>query len=428
MTLNPLLRPFAAILLTLFCAIPIPTRAADGIVAIVNDGVILRSELERQIQQITAEMASRGTTPPPRSTLIPQLVNRQIQQMIQLQIADRTGIEIGDEALNLTLENIAQRNQMSLDDLRRAVDEDGLDFETFREDIRTEMIITHLRQRDVVNRINVSDREIDAFLAREESLGGGGRNYRLRHIMFSLPDGATNDEIAAAEQRGATALSQLAAGADFAQLAIDNSDGQNALQGGDLGWRQLGTLPDLFADTASQLKTGQHSELLRSSTGLHILFLEEIQQGERHLVTQRHARHILLTTDELTPPEQTRQKLIGLRQRIEVGEDFAELARSHSDDPGSAIRGGDLGWVVSGQMVERFDAALATLSDGEISEPVPSEFGWHLIQLLETRQIDDTDEQLRRRAASQIRAKKSDQEIQDWLQRMRDEAFVEIRI
>lgn len=428
MTLNPLLRPFAALLLTLLCAVPIPARAADGIVAIVNDGVILRSELERQIQQITAEMASRGTTPPPRSTLIPQLVNRQIQQMIQLQIADRTGIEIGDEALNLTLENIAQRNQMSLDDLRRAVDEDGLDFETFREDIRTEMIITHLRQRDVVNRINVSDREIDAFLAREESLGGGGRNYRLRHIMFSLPDGATNDEIAAAEQRGATALSQLAAGADFAQLAIDNSDGQNALQGGDLGWRQLGTLPDLFADTASQLKTGQHSELLRSSTGLHILFLEEIQQSERHLVTQRHARHILLTTDELTPPERTRQKLIGLRQRIEVGEDFAELARSHSDDPGSAIRGGDLGWVVSGQMVERFDAALAALSDGEISEPVPSEFGWHLIQLLETRQIDDTDEQLRRRAASQIRAKKSDQEIQDWLQRMRDEAFVEIRI
>lgn len=425
--INPISR-LAALLLTLLSLAPASYAAADGIVAVVNNGVILRSELDQQIQQITAEMASRGTQPPPREVLIPQLLDRQIQQLIQLQIARQTGIEINDAALNATLENIAQRNQMTLDGLRQAVTADGLSFETFREDIRTEMTITHLRQRDVINRIDVSDREIDAFLARQETLGDSGSNYRLRHIMISLTDGATNAEIARAEERGAAILNQLEAGADFAQLAINSSDGQNALQGGDLGWRQLGTLPDLFADTAAKLEPGQHSELLQSSTGLHILYLEAIQQGERHLVTQRRARHILLKNDELATPEQTRQKLLNLLGRIEVGEDFGELARAHSDDPGSAIQGGDLGWVVSGQMVEEFDAALNSLRVGEISQPIRSQFGWHIIQLLETREVDDTDEQLRRRAAQQIRAKKADQEIQDWLMRMRDEAFVEVRI
>ncbi|MBL4766116.1 MAG: peptidylprolyl isomerase [Rhodobacteraceae bacterium] len=425
---DPFLSRTIALLLTVIVAGANFANAADGIVAIVNDDVILQSELDRQIDQITAEMVSRGTRPPPRETLIPQLLNRQIQQMIQLQIADRTGIEISDEALNITLQNIAQNNQLTLPKLRQEIKKDGLNFDTFREDIRTEMIITHLRQRDVVNRIDVSDREIDTFLERQETLGGGGRNYHLRHIMLGVADGATKDELAEAERRGAQVLSELDAGADFAQLAINRSDGQNALQGGDLGWRQLGTLPDLFAETASKLQAGEHSGLLRSSTGLHVLYLEAIQQGERHMVTERHARHILLRNDELVPPDQTRQKLVTLRQRIEVGEDFGELAQSHSDDPGSAIRGGDLGWVTSGQMVEQFDATLVSLAVGEISNPVRSDFGWHLIQLLEIRETDDTLDQERRRAASQIRAKKSDQEIEDWLRRMRDEAFVEIRI
>jgi len=428
MAINLLLRGVTAILLASVCTAPTPVSAADGIIAVVNDDVILRSELEAQINQITAEMASRGTRPPPPEALIPQLLNRQIEQMLQLQVAARTGIEVSDEALNLTLENIAERNQMSLDELRQAVSADGLSFETFREDIRREMIITHLRQRDVVNRIDVSDREIDAFLIRQETLGDSGSSYHLRHIMLGLHDGATNDEIAKAEQRGAALLDQLDAGADFAQLAINSSDGQNALQGGDLGWRELGALPDLFAETASSLQVGEHSNLLASSTGLHILYLEDIKQTQRHMVTQRRARHILITIDELEPPEATRQKLLSLYRRIEVGEDFAELARAHSDDPGSAINGGDLGWVVSGQMVERFDIALNELEVEEVSEPVLSQFGWHLIQLLEIREVDDTVEQERRHAAQQIRAKKSDQEIKDWLRRLRDESFIEIRI
>ncbi|RLA16405.1 MAG: molecular chaperone SurA [Gammaproteobacteria bacterium] len=428
MTLNFLVRRLAALVLILTCATPNLLAAADGIVAIVNDDVILRSELELQIDQITAEMMSRGTSPPPREALIPQLLNREIEQRIQLQIAARTGIEVSDEALNLTLENIAERNQMSLSELREAVAADDLNFETFREDIRTEMIVTHLRQRDVVNRIDVSAREIDAFLARQATLGDTGRSYHLRHIMLGLDDGATNREMTATELRGQELLNLLNAGANFSQLAIDNSDGQNALQGGDLGWRELGTLPDLFAEAASKLQVGEHSGLLASSSGLHILYLEAIQQGESYMVTQRHARHILIKNSEYEPPTATRQKIITLRQRIEVGEDFAELARAHSDDPGSAIRGGDLGWVVSGQMVESFDTTMNNLAVGEISEPVQSEFGWHLIQLLEIREIDDTLEQQRRRAAAQIRSKKSEQEIKDWLRRMRDEAFVEIRI
>ncbi|MEL0082158.1 MAG: peptidylprolyl isomerase [Gammaproteobacteria bacterium] len=424
MTLKQLLGGLTALIFSL----PTLATAGDRIVAVVNADVILQSELERQIHQITAEMASRGTRPPPREALIPQLLNRQIEQMLQLEIAGRTGIEISDEALNATLANIARNNQLDLQGLRQAVIADGLSFETFREDIRTEMIITHLRQRSVINRIPVSDREIDNFLSRQESLGNSDSRYRLRHIMLSLDDGATNEEIARAEQEGAEILNELANGADFAQLAVNRSEGQNALQGGDLGWRQLGTLPDLFADAASQLEVGGHSGLLRSSTGLHVLYLESIQQSDRHMVTERHARHILIEIDELNPPEQSRQTLVNLRRRIEVGEDFAELARAHSDDPGSAIRGGDLGWVRSGQMVEQFDLALNSLEIGELSQPVRSEFGWHLIELLATRERDDTEDQTRLRAAAQIRAKKADQEIQDWLQRMRDEAFIEIRI
>ncbi|MBL4622121.1 MAG: peptidylprolyl isomerase [Immundisolibacteraceae bacterium] len=262
-------------------------NAADGIVAVVNDNVILQSELEAQIDQIIAEMGSRGATPPPREVLIPQLLNRQIVQMIQLQIADRTGIEVSDEALNHTLKNIAERNGMTLKGLKDAVTGDGLSFRTFREDIRTEMVITNLRQRDVINRISVSPREIDVFLARQETLGDGGRDYHLRHIMLTLPEGASAKQARGAEQRGAALISELNEGANFAQLAIDHSDGQNALQGGDLGPRQLGTLPDLFADAASKLQPGQHSELLPSSTGLHILYVESIEEGERHMLAQR---------------------------------------------------------------------------------------------------------------------------------------------
>ncbi len=407
---------------------PLDAAAADGIVAVVNNNVILRSELDSQIQQIVAEMGSRGATPPPKEVLIPQLLNRQIVQMIQLQIAEQTGIEVGDEALNLTLQNIAERNDMSLQQLKNAVINDGLSFRTFREDIRIEMVITNLRQRDVINRISVTPREIDTFLARQETLGDGGRDYHLRHIMLILPEGATAQQTRAAEQRGDALIDQLDSGADFAQLAINNSDGQNALQGGDLGPRQLGTLPDLFADAASKLSPGEHSALLPSSTGLHILYVESIEEGERHMLSQRKARHILIKTDETVSPTQARLKLQGLRDRIAVGEDFAELARAHSDDPGSAIQGGLLGWVSAGQMVERFEMAMNALSVNQVSDPIRSQYGWHLIEVLDTREIDNTEEQQRRQAASQIRAKKADQEIEAWMQRMRDEAFVEIRI
>ena len=425
---SQLITRLMAIALVFLSLHTIKAEAADGIVAVVNDNVILQSELESQIQQIVAEMSSRGATPPPREVLIPQLLNRQIVQMIQLQIADRTGIEVSDEALNLTLQNIAERNDMTLQGLQSAVISDGLSFRTFREDIRTEMVITNLRQRDVVNRISVTPREIDTFLARQETLGDQGRDYHLRHIMLTLSEGATAEQTRAVEQRGVSLIAKLNNGADFSQLAINHSDGQNALQGGDLGPRQLGSLPDLFADAASKLQPGEHSALLPSSTGLHILYVENIEEGERHMLTQRKARHILIQTADLVSPEQARQKLLGLRDRIAVGEDFAELARAHSDDPGSAIQGGLLGWVSAGQMVERFEMVLNSLPPGKLSQPVRTEFGWHLIEVLDTREIDNTVEQLRRQAASQIRAKKADQEIEAWLQRMRDEAFVEIRI
>lgn len=401
--------------------------ALDRIVAIVNGDVILESALRSEYQRIAADLAAQGTTPPSAEVLLKQVLDHLIMESLQLQLASQSGIRVGDEELNFTLQNIAERNGVTLEQMRDSLATEGIALAQFREQVRKEMIITRLRQRDVVMRIDVSDREIDNLL-NQEALHGGSQRYQVGHILIALADGATAAETAAANDKMAMLQEQLAQGADFASLAVANSDGQNALSGGDLGWRNLGELPTLFADALRNMAPGEVSDVLRSPGGLHLIQLRDRQGDEQHIVRQQRLRHILINVDEGVDENIARQRLEQLRQRIEAGEDFAELARAHSEDPASAVKGGDLGWVSPGQMVARFETAANALAPMELSAPVRTEYGWHLIQSQEEREEDQTTAYRRQRAVAQIRARKADEKLSNWLRRMRDEAYVEIRI
>ena len=404
-------------------------REIDRIVAVVNDGVILESELNTFLAGIKAQLRSRGgVNLPPEDVLRRQALERLIMQKLQLQTAEETGIRVDDETLNQAVQSIAQRNNMGLDQFRRALEADGYSFAQFRENIREEILIGRLQQRNVDDRIQVSDQEIDNLLANQDSQAGDGETYRLRHILVAVPEAASPEQIQAARNKAEQVLAQLRAGADFRQTAIAVSDGQQALEGGDLGWFPENELPGLFADVVPNLEPGQVTELLRSPSGFHIVRLEETKGAEKHTVRQTHARHILLRTNELVSDDDAQGRLQQLRSRIIGGDDFADLAKAHSDDAISAREGGDLGWMNPGDTDPRFEQAMNELAVGEVSEPVESSFGWHLIQVLERREQDDTQEFQRTQAREQIRARKRQETLELWLRRLRDEAYVENRL
>ncbi|MCG2635219.1 MAG: peptidylprolyl isomerase, partial [Gammaproteobacteria bacterium] len=351
----------------------------DRIVAVVNDDVVLLSELNRSERELRQEFEQRGATLPPADVLQRQLLERLVLEQLQLQAAARTGLRIDDESMRQTLLSIAQRNKMTPEAFREALAADGYDYGEFQEQIRREMLITRLRQRDVINRIAISDKEIDSFIEAQAASGDGAQRYRVGHILVSIPDSALPEEVAEARARAELVYRQLQRGADFAQLAATYSDGQEALEGGDLGWRQLGELPTLFADAIRDIAAGSFSEILRSPGGFHLLRVAEIEGIERRIVRQTEARHILIRVDEESSEEDALRRLQQLRLRLEAGESFDELARTHSDDTGSAVRGGSLGWVNPGDMVPPFQAAMEALAVGELSQPVKTRFGWHLI-------------------------------------------------
>lgn len=404
-------------------------REIDRIVAVVNDGVILESELDSFLAGVKAQIRSRGATNlPPDEVLRRQALERLIMQKLQLQTAEETGIRVDDETLNQAVLSIAQRNNMSLDQFRQALEADGYSFSQFRENIRDEIVIGRLQQRNVDERIQISDQEIDNLLANQNSQTGDSKTYHLRHILVAVPEAATPDQIDAARNKAEKILAQLHAGADFRQAAIALSDGQQALDGGDLGWFPQGELPGLFADVVPNLQPGQVSDLLRSPSGFHIVQLAETKGAEKHTVQQTHARHILLRTSEVLSDDEARTRLEQLRSRIVGGDSFAELAKAHSDDTLSAAQGGDLGWLNPGDTDPRFEEAVNDLAAGQVSEPVKTRFGWHLIQVLERREHDDTQQFQRAQAREQIRARKRQEALELWLRRLRDEAYVENRL
>ena len=399
----------------------------NRIVAVVNDDVVLESELNSKLQIVREQLAAQNTQLPPDDVLRQQVLERVILDQLQLQLALRNNIQVDDETLNASLRNIAQQNNMDLDQFRATLEREGHSFAAFREEIRSQIIISRLHQQMVGNRINVTEQEIDNLLDNEKAWGGSEREYHLGHILIAVPDGATPETIREAQTKAEGVVQRLREGADFAATAVSVSSGQTALEGGDLGWRKAGQLPTLLVEIVHDLQTGQITDPIRAAGGFHIVKLIDQRGDGRHVITQTHARHILLQPDELMSVTEVRLRLEQLRERIIGGEDFAALARSHSKDKLSASKGGDLGWVNPGDLVPRFEEAMNNLRPGEISPVVESRFGFHIIEVLDRRDYDSTDEFKRNQARELIRKRKIDEELALWRRRLRDEAYVEYR-
>ncbi len=402
-------------------------QSLDRIVAVVNDEVILESDLQDMEQTVRQQIRQRDAAMPPSDVLRKQVLERLIMQRLQIQEADKVGIRVGDDALNAALKQIADNNQLTLRQFRDVLEEDGYDFSVFRETIRDEMIISRLRKSQVEDRVVVSDREVDNFLATQKVQEGGQVQYELQHILISMPEAASPEEVQSAQEKLEKVQALLNEGGDFAQVAAGYSDGQNALEGGELGWRKQGELPSLFADVVPTLSIGEVSQPLRSGSGYHLVRVKDKKSEDVHLVKQTLASHILIKTNELTTDEEAQKRLETLRERIVNGEDFAELARANSDDTGSAIDGGSLGWVSPGVMVPEFEEKMNALAVGEMSDIFQSRFGWHLIKVFDRREENMAEEYQRGKAREQIRQRKIDEEMETWLRSMRDEAYVEYR-
>lgn len=400
----------------------------DRIVAVVNDDIIAETELNQRLELVRQQLLAQNLQLPGEDKLRKQVLERMIIDRLQLQLAARNNIEIDDETLNANLRGVAEQNNMSLEEFRQVLEKEGQSYAALREELRDQLRIRRLRQQMVGSRINVSEQEIDNLLANMAASGNSSREYRLAHILIPAPEAASPQELAQARAKAESVLAQLREGADFARTAVAVSAGQQALEGGDLGWRKQGQLPTLFADVVQDMQPGQISDLIQSASGFHIIKLVDVRGEENHVITQTHVRHILIKPSEMLPASEVQARLTQLRERLEAGEDFATLARSHSEDKVSAARGGDLGWMNPGELVPRFEEAMKQLQPGEISRPVQTQFGWHIIQVLERRQHDSTQEQARAKARELLRQRKGDEELEIWLRRLRDEAYVEYRL
>jgi peptidyl-prolyl cis-trans isomerase SurA len=400
----------------------------EHIAAIVNDGLVLRSELDEQMESVTKRLQEQKVELPPESVLRGQVLERLILQEIEAQRAKHVGLTISDEQLNGALQEIAQRNKIPFDQLPTALAAQGVDYKQYREGMRKELMLSTLRQRDVIAHINVSPHELEQFLARQQSAAANDE-FNVSHILLSLPAAATPQQLEEITKKANDIAARAAKGEDFGELAIANSNSQTALDGGQLGWRKGTQLPQFILDLVTKMKPGQVSEPVRTPSGFHIVKLNEQRSGEAQvIVNQVHVRHILMKTNELDDDATVREKLAKIRQRIINGEDFAGIAAATSEDPGSAPDGGDLGWSGPGMFVPEFDKAIADLKPNEISEPFKTRYGWHIVQMLGTRTYDSTDDVRRQKAFAAIRESKADEETELWLRRLRDEAFVEIKM
>jgi peptidyl-prolyl cis-trans isomerase SurA len=397
----------------------------DRVAAVVNDGVVLNSELDDQVVTIGERLRAQKLELPPQNVLRQQVLERLVLQEIQAQRANRAGLKVPDEALNSALQEVAQRNNIPLSQLPEALSQQGIDYASYREEMRKELTLGLLRQRDVLQRISITPREVEQFLSKQANTPSENNQYNVSHILIAVGQTASPEQLEQAGKRAAEVSQRAKGGEDFAKLAVAYSNAQTALEGGALGWRKGSELPTFLTDVVTKLKPGEVSQPLRTPTGFHIIKLNEVRGSEAKAIV---VRHILMKTNELADDATVRQKLEQLRERISKGEDFAGLASITSEDPGSATQGGDLGWAGPGSFVPEFDEAIAKLKDQEISEPFHTQYGWHIAQLLGRRQFDNTDELKRHQAMEAIRASKADEETELWLRRLRDEAYVETKL
>ena len=400
----------------------------DRIVAIVDQAVVTEQELESRIATVTAQFKKQGTELPAEAILRKQILERLITDTLQLQYAAQTGLKVDDNQLDKTIGRIAEQNQLSLAEFTEALAKDGVSMTKFRADIRNEITLARLREREVDGRVNVSESEIDNFLTSQAANNENQDEYEIAHLLIRTPEEGATEDIQKAKSKVDSALTELKAGMSFAKVSASFSDAPNALEGGGLGWKKASQMPALFLDALRAMQVGEVSAPLRSPNGFHVLKLNNKRGGNSPLVIQQtHARHILIKLSEIMSEKDGKLKIDGIKERLDNGEKFEALARQYSEDS-TASSGGDLNWVNPGDTVPQFEKAMNELKDLQISMPVLTQFGWHLIQVIERRSQDMSKEAARLKARQEIRAKKADEAYQDWIRELRDRAYVEIRL
>lgn len=420
----------AEVLLLLFSFLTMQSAAAayqklDRVVAVVDDAVVLESELNSRILTITSRLNAQGTPLPPRDVMSGRIIEQLVLEHIQLQMAEREGLRVDDNQLTETMVNIAGRNGMSLEEFQVAIQSEGVTFAEAREQIRREMLTSRLQQKRVNGRVRVTDKEVENFLA--SSAGRNAVDYYLGHILLALPENPSTAQVTQKEQEAREVLAEIRGGIDFRQMAVARSDGRNALEGGVLGWRKETELPTIAAEVIPKMNVGEVSEPIRTDSGFHLLTLLDKRGGANQLVKQRKVRHILVKPSEIKTPEETRVEIFDYYQQLNNGADFTALAKAHSEDPISGISGGELGWVGPGDMVEAFEAQMVAVDVGVYSPPFVSPFGWHILQVTEVRDQDIGAQLQASQAREVLNRKKYDTELVKWLREIRGEAFVELK-
>ena len=405
-------------------------KPIDHIVAVVNGECITRQELDEVLNLSIKQLQKQGIEPPPRNVLEGQVMEREILTRVQIQLANEIGMNVGDTELEKALNRIANANKMNKEEFFELLGKEGISYDKFREEIRNEMLLVRLKEREVINRIKISEGEIDNFLYNQEQSSENSDEYQLSHIMIRIPDLASPERIKDKRKRAEEALVKLKNGTDFAQVAAEFSDAEDALEGGKLGWRPAAQLPTKFSKELKSIHQNELTPIIKSSSGFHILKLHDLRGGDgvskTVVIDQTHVRHILIKVSQLLSENEAKVRVIRLKERLDNGADFEELAKIHSEDP-SGDKGGDLDWISPGDTVPEFEKAMNRLQPGDISDPVQSTFGWHLIQVIERRTKDVSNERQRQEASKTIRARKSDSAYQEWLQQLRDRAWVEYR-
>lgn len=409
-------------------AAPSYTEPLDQVVAIVEDDVVLASELSREAEIISQRLQSNKVPMPPETVLRRQVLEHLIIEKLQRHLAKSSGLNVSPEQLQSAIADIARRNNMNVEQFKKQMQSQSMSYDDFEENIRNEIIIHQVRAREIGEQIKVSDSEIDHYLETQGDVVSDKSQYHLGHILIAVPEAASASTIQKAKQKAEKAVQALRQGADFKQVALEVSDSAQALKGGDLGWRTLSQMPTPFVEDAAKMTAGDVSNPIRSPSGFHIIKVLDFKgSGKKSLaLTKTKVRHILIKTNELVDDNEAKKRLQSLKARIVEGDSFAELARAHSDDKGSAIKGGSLDWVVPGALVPEFEAAMNSLALNAISEPVQTQFGWHLIQVLDRTQEKNTTALKRNQIREEIRERKIEEETELWLRRLRDEAYVEI--
>jgi len=417
----------AALAASLVCApgVQAATELVDQVVAIVDDDIIMASELRERVAAITESLKARGMDVPPEDQLIRETLDRLILESIQLQQGLRVGVRISDAQLNTAMTNIAAQNNLTLDQFIAALEQQGQSYAAMREQVRREMIIQRIQAGNVNQRIQITPKEVDNFLATEDGKQLTQPEYHLLHALLPLPPDASPEEEAAARAHVEQMVKRIRAGESFENV-VRSSTGKYTFSGGDIGWRKAEDLPSLFSGIAPTMAKGATSDPIRSPSGFHLIYMADLRGGEQ-IVPQTEVAHILVKPSEILTDDQARELVASLRARAEAGEDFGDLAREYSEDIGSAAEGGELGWTSPGQMVPEFEQAMKATAVGEISEPVRTQFGWHILKVEGRREQDMTTEAVRAKAADYLHNRKYQEELDAWLQQIRDEAFVDIK-